>query len=63
MKAILELLQTSLVLGGIAAPIIACLFRASGLADWRQSIIAAMGIWVSIPSLWAAAIIATAIAP
>jgi hypothetical protein len=63
MKAIFDLLQTSLILGGIAAPVIACLFRASGLANWRQSIIAAIGIWISVPSLWAAAILATLIRP
>ena len=61
MNAILDILQLSLVLGGISAPIIACLIRWSGLADWRQSIIAAISIWVSIPSLWAAAILAMSI--
>lgn len=63
MNAIFDLLQTSLILGAFAAPVIACLFRWSGLADWRQSVIAAIAIWISVPSLWAAAIIATAIAP
>jgi hypothetical protein len=63
MKAILDLMQSALVLGAFAAPVIACLFRWSGLADWRQSIIAAIGIWISVPSLWAAAILATLIRP
>jgi hypothetical protein len=63
MIAILDLMQTSLILGAFAAPIIACLFRWSGLADWRQSIIAAIAIWISVPSLWAAAILATLIRP
>jgi hypothetical protein len=63
MIAILDILQTSLILGGISAPIVACMFRWSGLADWRQSIIAAIAIWISVPSLWAAAILATLIRP
>jgi hypothetical protein len=58
--AVLQILQTCkemFLVGALGLPILVALFRFVGLASWPLSVVGAVAVWISVPSVWCAGIL------